>query len=767
MVKSKFYNLDTDTNLGGENSSDLYVASEKAVKTYIDTNLPTVMTGADGTHAGTSGLVPIPTATDDGKFLKGDGTWAEVSTGSNLSTDIVDVVNTYSELQAYNISGLPDGSIVEVLVDSNNSNKHSYYRWSTQGGIIPFIQPVLSANGTIGGSSFAVLADSEFNRSGNLDYAWHAFDGNTHVSATYPSTFWNSTSGQPHWIEFYNPSLLVVTNIKIYNGENGSVPKDWEFQYSDDGTTWTTLESGTNTVTGTGIDWNFNVANSGSHRYYRFYTSTSQGTYSTYTTITEITITGSVESPSGWQLIADEGQFQSKITSSNKLDADLVDDTTSTHKFATSAQLTQISTNQTDITTIDGKIPTAASITNQLADKDFVNSSIASNTANFIGTFSSVAEMEAYLGTVTNNDYAFVVNRVVTDNGNDWSDLTSLNAYDKTLLTNLDYAWVVNGSNFDLYRFDIINQTWVLRITDTPKTGITLNTAYNRYKASVSNNTVTWDFEYTLNNSSFTAIQWAAINSGANTTNIGQIATNQMSIGTLSGLNTSVNTDLVSAINEVNSVAITAIQPNDNVSSLTNDAGYLTSSDLPSNHVTTNTDQNITGVKTFVGTKRIAFKQSTTSDKLGFTLYTNANTEKGYLEFNPSNTVDSVPLFTLGNYASASAGLAHVGFRKYSGISGANGAYNLLTPLISDAKTPFNLTTTYTNFYLPLGFTDGTTTVTTAKTGLVNLSSLIPAVPTVDQTYDGTSTNAQSGTAVAEAVSNCIQYAMVITDYTA
>lgn len=42
MVKSKFYNLDTDTNLGGENSSDLYVASEKAVKAYVDNNIPTV-----------------------------------------------------------------------------------------------------------------------------------------------------------------------------------------------------------------------------------------------------------------------------------------------------------------------------------------------------------------------------------------------------------------------------------------------------------------------------------------------------------------------------------------------------------------------------------------------------------------------------------------------------------------------------------------------------------------------------------------------------
>ena len=162
-----------------------------------------------------------------------------------------------------------------------------------------------------------------------------------------------------------------------------------------------------------------------------------------------------------------------------------------------------------------------------------------------------------------------------------------------------------------------------------------------------------------------------------------------------------------------------------NTSDLTNDSGFITSSDLPTNHVTTDTDQNITGTKTFVGQKKIAFKQSGTSDKLGFTLYSNTNVEKGYLEYNTSNTVDGVPLMTLGNYAVASGGLTHVGFRKYSGIGNANGAYNLLAPLISDARTPFNLTTTYTNFYLPLGFTDGTTTVRTAKSGLVDLSSLL------------------------------------------
>ena len=202
-------------------------------------------------------------------------------------------------------------------------------------------------------------------------------------------------------------------------------------------------------------------------------------------------------------------------------------------------------------------------------------------------------------------------------------------------------------------------------------------------------------------------------------------------------------------------------------------------------YVTTNTDQNITGTKTFVGTKKVAFKQSGNSDKLGFTLYTNSGVEKGYLEFNPTNTIDGAPLMTLGNYASSASAITQVGFRRYSSVSGASGAYNLLTPLIADAKTPFSLTTTYTNFYLPLGFTDGTTTVKTAKSGVVDLSSILPDISgkqdtlvsgtniktinnisllgsgnidiqgggggTVDQTYDPTSTNAQSGVAIAGA----------------
>ena len=82
---------------------------------------------------------------------------------------------------------------------------------------------------------------------------------------------------------------------------------------------------------------------------------------------------------------------------------------------------------------------------------DYVNSSISTNTSYFRGTFDSVSLLNQYSGEKTNNDYAFV------------------------------------------------------KVTDTNG-----NRVYNRYKY----NGTTWEFEYALNNSSFTAEQWATINSG-------------------------------------------------------------------------------------------------------------------------------------------------------------------------------------------------------------------------------------------------------------
>ena len=111
------------------------------------------------------------------------------------------------------------------------------------------------------------------------------------------------------------------------------------------------------------------------------------------------------------------------------------------------------------VTAIEGKIPSAASSTNKLADKDFVNSSISTATATFKGTYNSVAELEQVPADA--NDYAFVIS---TDSAG--------------------------------------------------------NTVYNRYKYSNGS----WLFEYALNNSSFTAAQWAAINSAITSGDVQKLA---------------------------------------------------------------------------------------------------------------------------------------------------------------------------------------------------------------------------------------------------
>ena len=40
-MSGKFYNLDTDGTLGGDNAADIIVSSQRAVKTYVDGEVDT------------------------------------------------------------------------------------------------------------------------------------------------------------------------------------------------------------------------------------------------------------------------------------------------------------------------------------------------------------------------------------------------------------------------------------------------------------------------------------------------------------------------------------------------------------------------------------------------------------------------------------------------------------------------------------------------------------------------------------------------------
>lgn len=197
-------------------------------------------------------------------------------------------------------------------------------------------------------------------------------------------------------------------------------------------------------------------------------------------TITSITQTDGKLSSTFEDILIEEAQVSGLATSLSTLSNAVVSETTnrvagdtSTLASAKSYTDTQVSPIKTEVDAINAKIPSQASSTNQLADKDFVNSSIATATATFRGTVESASALKALKG--DENDYAF------------------------------------------------------LKTTDSKG-----NVLFNRYKYSTNSSTSTttgnWEYEYTLNNSSFTEAQWETINSGATKAVVAQVSTNKTTI---------------------------------------------------------------------------------------------------------------------------------------------------------------------------------------------------------------------------------------------
>jgi len=126
---------------------------------------------------------------------------------------------------------------------------------------------------------------------------------------------------------------------------------------------------------------------------------------------------------------------------------------------------------EAEIQAITNLIPAQATSENKLADKNFVNSSIATNTAYFKGTYNVVDDLHLTID-ATHSQVATALASAISNP------------------TNNDYAFVSYPDAIEPTQF----------------------TKFERYK--YNSETTSWAFEFELNNSSFTANQWASINSG-------------------------------------------------------------------------------------------------------------------------------------------------------------------------------------------------------------------------------------------------------------
>ncbi len=90
-------------------------------------------------------------------------------------------------------------------------------------------------------------------------------------------SFWETSNPFPHWIQYNYGEKIKITQYSLQTGSHGfdstgRMPKSWQFQGSNDGVNWVTLDTRTDEVS-----WNnnekrtYNYTNSTHYKYYRLY----------------------------------------------------------------------------------------------------------------------------------------------------------------------------------------------------------------------------------------------------------------------------------------------------------------------------------------------------------------------------------------------------------------------------------------------------------------------------------------------------------------
>lgn len=148
--------------------------------------------------------------------------------------------------------------IKTYVIKEENVRKYYKYEYSD------WIQPVISSNGTIGGSSFAVSALNTDSRT----QPYYAFDSN--LSDTFTAGWLSKVSN--NYLEWYNPKPLNISQLQIqYQTTNTSSVgyiSSWVIKASSNGENFIDILSGT---TGNYGITNISIEHSGYYKYWRFY----------------------------------------------------------------------------------------------------------------------------------------------------------------------------------------------------------------------------------------------------------------------------------------------------------------------------------------------------------------------------------------------------------------------------------------------------------------------------------------------------------------
>lgn len=243
------------------------------------------------------------------------GYWTEFSGGASRNIgEIVPSTMPLTDAGLHLLDGTlisGDGSysafvnyMAQLYADDSTADYFAQSQGQTPAVESNFTQPVLSANGTMGGDSFAASASSEY----STWKAWQAFNGETTGNEG-----WESNSTTDAWIQFYNPTGLKVSQLDLLNFyrdiatfkyEGGSV------EASNDGTNWVQLCTFTANQTAGGTT----TVSVNSSNFYKYHRINCHKATAGYIILQEITITATyISTPASGGKTAEEW-WQEQVT---------------------------------------------------------------------------------------------------------------------------------------------------------------------------------------------------------------------------------------------------------------------------------------------------------------------------------------------------------------------------------------------------------------------------------------------------------------------
>lgn len=281
--------------------------------------------------------------------------------------------------------------------------------------------------------------------------------------------------------------------------------------------------------------------------------------------------------------------------------------------------------------------------------EEFVNSSVGTNTAYFKGTY----DVETDLGLAETATQAQVI--------------TALNA--KT-------SWKVGGAptnnDYCFVQFDLSQDPGNVD-------------RYDRYKYSTESTPATWVYEYTLNNSSFTSEQWAAINSKISNSTVGTESVRSVDVRYIVTGPASATVDHIATFNSADGNVV-------------KDSGFTIATSVPSGAVFT--DEHVTSSANHYSPSTASGQDKTASASGGTAAW----------------SIDVVQGVTLNT-----DGKGHV-----TGISVASG--KIPANPNTDAKVQQKGITTNAEYPILLKYDTGTTDVAANYVNFAKPSSMVPTI---------------------------------------